>query len=427
MRLDAHIRGKVDIKEQIFFLGLMFFVISLFLSIQLNSFSIILLLIIKVWCFIDEKSIYLDNKYRDVFLGFVCLAILYLISFFWSQSTNNFALLIEKKLPFLVFPIIFFINPIILKKRKLNILLLLFSLCTFIACLYSHIKVWMDMVSRNFPYSKWNSWWYTSSNLSNIIDFHPTYLTIYISTALIICFYFAISHSMKWFNRAFLFLIIVYFLTYAILLSSRLNMLFLLLIFIYLTVYFLNQKIRSKLKVIVILFIVLTSIFYTLTKMPYLKSKFTQTVEYLTSDHNMKGENEGNSTSGHLAAWECSLNFIDIPTSLFGYGLGDSQTNLLECYSDNNFRHNFEKKLNAHNEFLQTYISIGLCGLLLLLVIFWNLFKANNFLLNFLCLIFLVSFISESVLSRQKGIVLFTFFVCLFYSHKKLIKQPDSK
>ena len=53
---------------------------------------------------------------------------------------------------------------------------------------------------------------------------------------------------------------------------------------------------------------------------------------------------------------------------LFGYGTSDEKEVLLEAYEQEGFYHFAKKKLNAHNQYLQTGIAVGVVGMLVLML-----------------------------------------------------------
>jgi O-antigen ligase len=104
---------------------------------------------------------------------------------------------------------------------------------------------------------------------------------------------------------------------------------------------------------------------------------------------------------------------------LFGVGTGDANDILLQSYKSKDYAGILENRLNAHNQYLQTYIAVGIPGfLVLILMLFIPLiqsFRTGNIL--FLLLLVLVSFnlLFESMFERQAGVVFYAFFNGLFF------------
>ncbi len=73
---------------------------------------------------------------------------------------------------------------------------------------------------------------------------------------------------------------------------------------------------------------------------------------------------------------------------------------------------------NFHNEFVETLVQSGICGLFILLSLFASLFylsvRSRDLLFFLFLMIFLCFFCTESVLEGQKGVVPFVLFGLIF-------------
>lgn len=100
-----------------------------------------------------------------------------------------------------------------------------------------------------------------------------------------------------------------------------------------------------------------------------------------------------------------------------GTGTGDVKDNLMSKYSSLHIITAEHEKLNAHNQFLETFIGLGVAGfLLLLLLVFQPLYsgtKENNILKISFALLIAVNFLFESMLNTEAGAVFFAFFITL--------------
>ena len=92
-------------------------------------------------------------------------------------------------------------------------------------------------------------------------------------------------------------------------------------------------------------------------------------------------------------------------------------------YKKENITAAYKQKLNAHNQYLQTALSIGFFGLIVLLISlflpFVDSFKNGNFLLIIFLLIISFNFLFESMLERQSGVVFYAFFNSFLFFSKK--------
>lgn len=141
--------------------------------------------------------------------------------------------------------------------------------------------------------------------------------------------------------------------------------------------------------------------------------------------------NETSESSGvRLLIWKLSLSLAkeNMP---FGTGVGDVQDELESGYRDNGMTGALDKRLNAHNQFLQTLLATGIPGLVLLILslllpIIQGV-RSGNFLFWVLPVIVAFNFLFESMLERQAGMVFFTFFMTLFIlgNSKNKVSQAE--
>lgn len=112
------------------------------------------------------------------------------------------------------------------------------------------------------------------------------------------------------------------------------------------------------------------------------------------------------------ASWEILLSHP------FGVGSGDAESELLQRYRSMGENYAAEKKLNAHNQFLQSGVEHGWPGLTVLTVLLlWLLrhaLKTKNWLMLNFVLLCGMNFLFESFLEVQAGIVFFCFWIMVF-------------
>jgi O-antigen ligase len=108
--------------------------------------------------------------------------------------------------------------------------------------------------------------------------------------------------------------------------------------------------------------------------------------------------------------WKSSFDLIK-EAPYFGYGIGDVQLVLNNKHKLNEFRR--IKGMNAHNQYLQFLLSFGAVFtgiiLLVLLTLLRNLIKEKEFLLLYFWSVLLLFSVSESILQRQWGVIIFAF------------------
>ena len=144
-------------------------------------------------------------------------------------------------------------------------------------------------------------------------------------------------------------------------------------------------------------------------------------------------------TSLRLVFWRFSNEIINENNGwLMGAHTGDFQDLLNEKYKRNGiYTGNPELKdtgylgYGPHNQYIEVLLSLGITGLVvfIMMLIFYlkNAWVTNNYLgLQCICL-FLFFFITESVLSVNKGIVVFVFFTLLLNNLNVQSKHSEDK
>jgi O-antigen ligase len=114
-----------------------------------------------------------------------------------------------------------------------------------------------------------------------------------------------------------------------------------------------------------------------------------------------------------IPVWLSSIEVIK-ENPLFGSGTGDVRLELNKKYKKYNLTTLLEKQLNAHNQYFETTIELGLPGFtllfLLLLIPLIRSIKEKNVLLLFFVIITSYNFLFESGLNLSVGVVFFAFF-----------------
>jgi len=122
-----------------------------------------------------------------------------------------------------------------------------------------------------------------------------------------------------------------------------------------------------------------------------------------------------------ILVYKCALlSFIQRP--IFGYGIGDVNQVLENCYLQINCAGCLG--LNSHNQYVNVLLSSGIIGFIVfvgyLIHIFVGAIKNQNQSLFLFIIIFMFSFMFENILSRMWGVSLFILFYCiLFYQPTK--------
>ncbi|MEI6455711.1 MAG: O-antigen ligase family protein [bacterium] len=141
-----------------------------------------------------------------------------------------------------------------------------------------------------------------------------------------------------------------------------------------------------------------------------------------------KGVQTDNSIGTRLEIWEDSWQIIR-ENWLIGVGTGDVKDVLLEKYKNDHFLIGYEDRRNAHEQYLQTFIVLGIVGFLTLfaMIIIPAIYalREKYYLYLIFLLIFAINIMVESMLENQAGVIFYAFFNVFLFSKRKAIPGDD--
>ncbi|MFA8449929.1 MAG: O-antigen ligase family protein [Bacteroidales bacterium] len=119
-----------------------------------------------------------------------------------------------------------------------------------------------------------------------------------------------------------------------------------------------------------------------------------------------------------LLIWEISWSLYK-EKPVLGYGTGSVSEILTKVYAKNDYEEYATKRWNAHNQYLQTVLSIGAIGGIvllfsLLLPFFISIRKRESLVFSALFL-FMINLFTESMLERQTGVCLFVIVLAIAF------------
>ncbi len=382
--------------------------IAFLLPFGINYGIIIAFWLISFFVFDDVKSgvrKMLTNKWSYVFILFF---IIHALGYFFSINKSEALSSIEIKLPFIFLPLLIFtsnFNELQLKKIVISFV----SGCVLLAftCLFRATYLYYAMDTNAFFYSDFTYF------------LHPSYFSMYFVFAqLIVMLYYKtwLSH-LKYLNLKIGFISLV-FLVCIFLASSKMGVITAFTILpVTLFVLLINRGYKKSMIVFLVALISIIGIAYKLFPSPFqrLQTAFTVTTSSQSIDLSAT-----ESTAVRILIWKQAINIIK-ENFVFGTTPGDANDALYQSYQKNGLTGAIKKKLNAHNQFLQTFIGTGILGFILLFLmtigaIVFGFIKRNyalvlfNFLITF-------NFLVESMLQAQAGFIFFTFFLCFLLQY----------
>ena len=115
--------------------------------------------------------------------------------------------------------------------------------------------------------------------------------------------------------------------------------------------------------------------------------------------------------------WICGVEVIR--ENAWGVGSGDANAVLMKKYEEKGMTGAIAKEFNAHSQFLQTTIALGILGGVFLLSLFFvfiiNAVKSKNVLLFVFLIFTLLNLLVESMFETESGIVFIFLFLCFLY------------
>lgn len=338
------------------------------------------------------------------FLGLVVFFGLTAVSALLSKNTAEAAAAIEIKLGFLIFPVMLFCFPLPLALLKRCIVAFV-SGC-FFACLL--------LVARAFYfYMQGHSEYFFYSSFSYFI--HASYFAMYLIMAMAFC----LILFPVWFktHRAVRVLVFVYpvvFVLTVFLCASKLGLISLLLTLPLVLAYKYQVALtpRRLLAGAVMLIMVFTLAYFAFPK-AFQRLESISNFSFKTID-----KTSVESTAVRVLIWQEAVVLVK-HNIVFGTGVGDANDRLYEAYSKSGMTGAYEHRLNAHSQYLQTAVGMGLIGFVAIVAITWGLLLRAARQRLFFCFLFalLVSlnFFVESMLQTAAGVIFFAFFYCFFY------------
>jgi O-antigen ligase len=158
---------------------------------------------------------------------------------------------------------------------------------------------------------------------------------------------------------------------------------------------------------------------------PKFKHRFDNLVNVLSHRENIDYSKKESSTL-RFSAIKASLIIIE-DNWLYGVGTGDVVDELEKCYEENDFESAMTKHTNPHNQFIRSFVTSGIFGLISILLVFFVLAKSslkNRSLLGFLYFVMMAFiFLFDDVFIFRDGVLFFSFFAPYFVFCKDSLKS----
>jgi len=248
-----------------------------------------------------------------------------------------------------------------------------------------------------------------SSNMTAFMHITPAYLSMYFVFMNVFLLHSILNHKMRLLHSIINLVLIALFTLMILLLSVRTEMLALLVAFVLQVMrHFLSQnKLWQGIAAALLIGIVLIGISWIL---PFSRARIVETEQQWNKAYS---NDNPTSITERKVIWQTAAELI-MHRPLIGVGTGDVQDDLYDAYRANNLKWPLEDKLNAHNQFLQTSLALGVIGFVALVLLFGCGLKLSIAALHDVYFLFLLTFIlssiTESMFETESGVVFFGLF-----------------
>ncbi|KJD34110.1 hypothetical protein PK35_05110 [Tamlana nanhaiensis] len=385
-------------------------------SLKMVSISIIIFLVTALFNFFHrkEKLESINYKYILLFAAPFFLNILALL------YTNNYQIslkILEKNLAIIIFPVVFFFLKPFYRNSQFIRFIQVYILSCFAMVVFSIIYVLVNV--SNIVVNNTNNNNYQSVvklreslDLVPIIGEHTIYYSLLVGVGLLLLYY-------NRFKSIILNILLYVFFVLGLLLASSKGVILALILVSICVIFQKNKNVKRSSLVTVVFLVGISLLGYFSPLKVRIESFFKNKHFYPTGIHY-------NSVNIRNAIYSCSFSLID-DAGLFGFSPGDTQVKLNECYKQFDTVAFQKKSYNTHNQYLDYLLSFGFVGLFIMLFVYFQYLKialkANNrFYLNFL-IFFYIAFLTENILARNTGIILFNLFNCLMGYRVLILKE----
>lgn len=365
--------------------------------------GLIVLWIITSFFNIDKKYIQQGLKNRKPLLFYLFFFLTLISAFFFSENKEEAAFSVEVKLTFFFFPYLFFCFkwPVEILKRCV----ISFVSGCFFASLCLIIRAAFYALGGQPEY-----FFYTL--FSGFI--HVSYFAMYLVLAgvFVLVFYKDWYGNQKNALYSSYFFVFV-FVTTIFLCSSKLGLISLFISMPMVVVYRYRKSLNPKRVMLIIIgLLILAGLSAKLFPGSFKRFNSISAVSLEKID-----KTSVESTTVRILIWKEALILIQ-KNFIAGTGVGDANDALKEAYRQNGLTGAYEHHFNAHNQFFQTFIGMGVIGFCLLLLITFGTMimalKQKQFVLFVFSLLICLNFMVESMLQTSAGVLFFVFFSCLF-------------
>lgn len=399
---------------------LVFLLTAVLLTIPLNyGFSSAAVIMLVVYTLITARRE--DFSFNASLALPVALFVLMTISLLWSVDFKSTLKALSKEISLLIIPVIFCFNK--LWQKQVNDVLKFFSFGMLCYGLFYIVRAFINYVSTG----NINSFFYHDLVTK---DLNAIYVSVFLSVA----FFYYLEKKQK---RRFEYIALAFLFTLIFLLSSK-NILVAdgLLIILYFLFYS-GINLRARLAAAIVFCVLITVVGFNSRISERIAEEFTPSGSVappygvrnisIYEAWNMERFEQNDYFNGTaLRAYQIRI-FTEMlnedPILFKGYGLNASRLKVMEKGEEHNiFKGSKDEPgyntYNFHNQYIEVFADLGIIGLaIVVLMMVFNLkngISRKDFIHIAFAILMIALFLTESFLWRQRGVIFFIVFYCLF-------------
>jgi O-antigen ligase len=362
-----------------------------------------------------------NGAYKQLRVTFWLVAIelfflLHVLSIFYSENKSIAFDQVHGRLCFLLLPPL--ISTCSLQKKELRLVSLLFILSCAATSGF--------LLLRTFYYHFFeDTELYTYSKFSWFL--HPSYLAMFMLWSLILFLYFGYTfHSKTRYNYGIKLFIVLLLIACILFCSSKVGLIGLAVAALFMG-YHLFKRIKMNTYVVISGALVVVFGLIFVIEVPTPLERFIIAAESLKKPKpniiNIYGTCSGKleSTLLRILIWDASKQLME-ENIFFGTGTGDAKEKLLKKYEENNVVAALQHKLNAHNQFVETQLGLGLAGTIPLAALTFGFLGfgiyRKDLLISTFGVLICMNLMVESMFEWRIACVFYAFFLFLLLTAK---------
>lgn len=359
-----------------------------------------------------------ENEMSRFFWIFISIYILYLFGMTYTQNFSYGMSNLENKIWFLIAPfLIFTMSQEQFTWKLRNRLIFIFIISTFAVSLINMGISLIEYLEFKNPFL---FFYEKASHIPFENPMHPTYLSMYITFAFIAALYYIYFSPIdlkKW-KKIVLGTSLPFLFIFNYLLQSKAGLIVFFVMVLISTLYLMNrikvQLLKSGLFVVLLFSFVFVTLRYGSETMNRMAAAVRDISNKNSNDDGAWRESE--SASQRLVVWRIAAE-QSVKNLPFGVGTGDAKDTMVNQYKVQGYHKLYHDQLNPHNQYLHTFLALGILGLAALITYFAFPFikswKEKKLLyLAFMCIV-MPNLLTESMLERGAGANFIALLMCI--------------